>query len=76
MRIEDVEEFVRRGQAADRAVTLALYRGMSTRELRQLHAAFVADKQSAQMHQGNEQTIAFCDCRLALIDEVLKTRKD
>jgi hypothetical protein len=82
----EFEEFVRRGQAADRAATLALYQSMTTRELRQLHAAFVADKQSARMHQHTEEgrtfaavterTVAFCDDRLAIIDEVLTERKD
>jgi hypothetical protein len=72
----EFEEFVRRGQAADRAATLALYQTMTTRELRQLHAAFVADKQSARMHQHTEHTVAFCDHRLAIIDEVLRGRGD
>jgi hypothetical protein len=73
--VMNFEEFVRRGQAADRAVTLALYQTMTTRELRQLHAAFIADKYSAGQSAHAAHSIAFCDGRLAIIDEVLRDRE-
>jgi len=62
-----------RGQAARRGSTLVLYHALSTKELRALRAAFIADRQSARIKR-NEKTIAFCEERLALINDVLKTR--
>ena len=47
----------------------ALYASMTTRELRTLRAAFVLDRQ-----RGHASTVAFCDGRIALLDDVLRTR--
>jgi hypothetical protein len=48
----------------------ALYASMATKELERLRAAFEAD-----VRNGNE-TIAFCEGRLVLIAEELKTRAE
>lgn len=59
--------------AHERDGVLALYRTMPANELRALHAAFVADRQSARV-RGDRPCIAFCDRRIAVIDHVQRER--
>ena len=49
----------------------ALLRTMTTETLQDLRAALLADKAREQ----NPVTDAFCDGRIALIDEILKERR-
>jgi hypothetical protein len=50
---------------------LELYRSMRTPELHLLQAAFLLDLQELT----NPESIAFCDRRVALIDQVLHERE-
>lgn len=55
----------------DSARILELYRTMPTNELRRLRTAFLLDREG----HSNSDTIAFCDGRLALLDQVLRERE-
>jgi hypothetical protein len=52
--------------------TLALYRTMTTPQLRQFRTAFSLDL----AHAGHDDGIRFCLDRLAIIDDILRERSD